>query len=1157
MTYNRDTWFYVVDEIMMRIIFARRQPRPPGGIWATLAQRVASHQPPEQPFARLSKTLGAGPAPSPPAPIWRLLEQRTNLAQAVPRRAEAVVEEVVTEEGQTYLVLRSPSGSYLRLSAAEGELWHAMDGTQSVTALATMGFLRFRQLLPVAGLVASLREGGFLAEPCVGVYRNLSEQQRSRGLGGWGRRLTSMLRSHEVDIGGIDQLAGALYRWGGWFCFTKPFLVLLALIVIAGLTAFGLVASATVRSYQLIDSGNLGLSLLAFWVALLFSFVLHELAHAVAVKHFDRHVLRGGVMIYYGMPAAFVDTSDIWLAGRRARIIVSLAGPLCDLLVGSLAAIAAAMLAQGFAGEAAYRLAVASYLAALCNLNPLLELDGYYMLSDWLRLPNLRRRALTFIRGPLWQKLRTRAPLTSDERIFALYGLLAAAYTTIAVLLTFFFWNNQLLSLLGNLWNQGGLPGRVATVLISVVAVVPLILGLLIAAWGLVTAAAAWVNQRGYGRNPMIVALAFSGLAGALALLTLRYDVHVETGLLTPMLWSLAVAAQLALHADYRGATITHALDAFLIVSLIELVAQLGLFFAPTQVLFWTALQHIGFLLLLFAGFVALLDIDLHQTPTSELALSAVLLIVAFLAGGLAIQGIQEAQPARSFVQLVILAAPIYTSIVAMALLLPLLTALRDSRLLWSWGLLWVGIGMQAWAYLLELRAAGQLQASDRAVLVLAAGLWAAAWWSHVATLRQSGVRLASWPLMSAPSERERLQAAFHHTYAGLYQQLRSYGGMRRARTLDNRMDVLAATANWGMTLERDTVRIGMELAGSPLDTQGIQYAEALRYTVTEIERLTGATFARQAIRAAYDALPWTEREVANRRCFPNTPWARELSRTFGDARAARLRLLRQVDRFAACDDRELERLASLLEPHQVTAGTVIWTPGAKRTGLWIIEAGEILVKEGAQVIEELHRSEYFGHQEDNPIAPGWHYQASINSELLYLHPTALADLASSTGPRVTDGDIAALVMRTLERAPFFHDLPRETLRSLAREARHLSLAPRSIVIRQGQPGGQIYVIIKGEIAILRRDPPTAENAAGAPPNRPRLIVRLGPDEIFGELEMLRSSPPVASALAITPVELVAIPHQAVTALLTIGGSATYHLEQIGSGRMQALGPSA
>ncbi|NCC35681.1 MAG: cyclic nucleotide-binding domain-containing protein, partial [Chloroflexia bacterium] len=400
---------------------------------------------------------------------------------------------------------------------------------------------------------------------------------------------------------------------------------------------------------------------------------------------------------------------------------------------------------------------------------------------------------------------------------------------------------------------------------------------------------------------------------------------------------------------------------------------------------------------------------------------------------------------------------------------------------------------------------------------------------------------------------------AFHHTYAGLYQQLRSYGGMRRARTLDNRMDVLAATANWGMTLERDTVRIGMELAGSPLDTQGIRYAEALRYTVAEIERLTGVTFARQAIRAAYDALPWTEREVANRRCFPNTPWARELSRTFGDARAARLRLLRQVDRFAACDDHELERLANLLEPHQVAAGTVIWATDTKRTGLWIIEAGEILVKDGAQVREELHRSAYFGNEENtaNPIIPGWHYQASVNSELLYLHPAALGDLASTTCPRVTDGDIAALVMRTLERAPFFHDLPRETLRSLAREARHLSLAPRSIVIRQGQPGGHLYVIIKGEIAILRRDPPAPEHAPGAPPNRPRLIVRLGPDEIFGELEMLRSSPPVASAIALTPVELIAIPHQEVTALLSIGGSATYHLEQIGSGRMHALGTSA
>ena len=50
-----------------------------------------------------------------------------------------------------------------------------------------------------------------------------------------------------------------------------------------------------------------------------------------------------------------------------------------------------------FAGASvAYKLAFTCYIATLFNANPLLELDGYFILVDWLRLPDLRRRAIAF-----------------------------------------------------------------------------------------------------------------------------------------------------------------------------------------------------------------------------------------------------------------------------------------------------------------------------------------------------------------------------------------------------------------------------------------------------------------------------------------------------------------------------------------------------------------------------------------------------------------------------------------------------------------------------------------------------------------------------------------------------------------------------------------
>jgi putative peptide zinc metalloprotease protein len=82
-----------------------------------------------------------------------------------------------------------------------------------------------------------------------------------------------------------------------------------------------------------------------------------------------------------------------------------------------------------------FQFAVLTYMTSFMNLNPLLKLDGYYILMDWLEIPRLREKSLVFVQGPLWKKLRTREALTREERIFAIFGVLSAAWTIIALAL--------------------------------------------------------------------------------------------------------------------------------------------------------------------------------------------------------------------------------------------------------------------------------------------------------------------------------------------------------------------------------------------------------------------------------------------------------------------------------------------------------------------------------------------------------------------------------------------------------------------------------------------------------------------------------------------------------------------------------------------------
>src|SRR5437660_10054993 len=68
------------------------------------------------------------------------------------------------------------------------------------------------------------------------------------------------------------------------------------------------------------------------------------------------------------------------------------------------------------------------------NMNPLIKLDGYYLLSDWLDAPNLRKKAFGYV-GDQIKRLGGAASgcfaqITPRERwIYLIYALLAGTYS--------------------------------------------------------------------------------------------------------------------------------------------------------------------------------------------------------------------------------------------------------------------------------------------------------------------------------------------------------------------------------------------------------------------------------------------------------------------------------------------------------------------------------------------------------------------------------------------------------------------------------------------------------------------------------------------------------------------------------------------------------
>lgn len=1074
-----------------------------------------------------------------PAAVWRSLAERVDPAQYRPRAVAGVAEEQVAEGEQVFTVLRSPHGTYIRLTPAQRDLWRQMDGTRTVAQLATQAFLQSGQLLPVGDLVTALRHEGFLVDRPVGLFSALRARLEARTTEGWGRRLLRRLARATWRTSRVDVWYTWLYRSIGQILFTRWFLICWGGAALAGLVAFGLILTGAGGVTLFNAGGGLTHQLVTFWCALLVAFLLHESAHALAVKHFGGVLQSGGVMLYFGAPAFFVDTSDIWRAPRRARIAVSAAGSFADLLVGGVAALTALLIGDPLGASIAFKLALVCYVAVLFNLNPLLELDGYYVLVDLLRMPDLRRRALAFVRGPLWSKLRHREPLDHDERIFALYGILAVGALLVAFGFALQFWQRQLGGAILSLWSTGGLVQRLVAGALVLLVVVPIIAALLLAAVGVGRSMLSWVVRRGYGRQPALLAAVVVAGVALLTLVGWRLQGSWVAAWLPLPLWAAAFSMVLALRPDYRGAAIAPALDALLATTALAGLAALAPALqldTPAWRVIWAVGDGVALLALLLAGLAALLDVNLRLAPLRELALTALLLVLACAAGGFATL---VALPSMGLPGAIAAGAPASFGVMAAALWLPYFFALHDSRLAWAWALLWIGMLTATAAYIVGLVA-------PRAWLdLLAASLWAGSWSIHLALVRQLSFDELTWPHEASISEQQRLLRALRFCYAGCYRLLRAAYGARRARALDDRMDVVAATANWGVTLDRDQVRVGEWVLRLPLAAQGERYAEVLRYTVATIEDIAGEAFAMRTIQAAYDALPWPERETASRLAFPNTPWARVLSDAFGGLRARRLRLLRQVDLLLACDDDELAALAHVIEERRVAAGVALLREGDTAAGVWVIEAGEVLVTQDGAVLEELHRSAAFGASEllDQRAAERT-YRTTVPALLLFIPASDFVRLARTGAPHAAEGREVVEVLRLLERVPLFADMPRNLLRGLAAVAERRRYVPRAVIVRQGQPSGTFFVIREGAAGVLVHDQRLGKL---------RPVARLGPQEFFGELELLRDAPPVATVIALTMLEVVALPHAAIRELVLGDGGAAWRLEQVGTGRLVSL----
>lgn len=165
---------------------------------------------------------------------------------------------------------------------------------------------------------------------------------------------------------------------------------------------------------------------LTIWVTIILVTTLHEFAHGLTCKHYGGEVHELGVLMVFFTPCFYCNVSDSWLIPQKSRRLwITAAGAYWDLCMWAVAVFVWRLTIQD-----TFINYVASIVVGVCgtrgfiNLNPFLRLDGYYLLSDALEIPNLRRRAYQYwmgwIRWALWGARRPEAP--ARARTLLVYG---------------------------------------------------------------------------------------------------------------------------------------------------------------------------------------------------------------------------------------------------------------------------------------------------------------------------------------------------------------------------------------------------------------------------------------------------------------------------------------------------------------------------------------------------------------------------------------------------------------------------------------------------------------------------------------------------------------------------------------------------------------
>ena len=366
--------------------------------------------------------------------------------------------------GEQSFILKDPkTRKYFRFRPVEVGVLRQFDGQRSAADVAAaLGAEGLRVSAgAVEGFVGKLKAMGLL-ERTVGE-RSVLQMERLRAQRR--QRLAPSLYQGDIfrmrwSMGDPDHFMDRTIPYLRWM-FTRRFLAASVALFAVYLLVIAVKWSEFTAAFgDLIHFRYSAWELFVLWSTATVIIIIHELGHGYTCKYFGGQVHEIGAMLLYFEPAFFCNVNDAWTFPElKARLWVTAAGSWIQLVAASLAAIVWWLAAPDtlISHIALSAVLIGGVTTIVMNANPLIPLDGYFALSDYLEVPNLRQRAFAHLGWLVKTRvLRLDVPMPAaderEQRIFVVYALLAAWYISSIMLFvvgTVYGWMNQALGAIG------------------------------------------------------------------------------------------------------------------------------------------------------------------------------------------------------------------------------------------------------------------------------------------------------------------------------------------------------------------------------------------------------------------------------------------------------------------------------------------------------------------------------------------------------------------------------------------------------------------------------------------------------------------------------------------------------------------------------------